>query len=172
MNNRIRYLFKRAKSMKVKQIFFVVIIIISVLGCRKDSPVIFVSPPAYGEKYVGTYDMEVKRYNWMMGTPSTWSTFTTLGAVYIYDSTATYPGILNTFSPFENLNDKKNGLTIRIMSNQHTRCVLELNDTIRTIGGYHYHHDGYFKGDSLYFNITNLGGLGGGSSYYARGKKN
>ncbi|MBK6524188.1 MAG: hypothetical protein IPG07_00710 [Crocinitomicaceae bacterium] len=35
-------------------------------------------------------------------------------------------------------------------------------------GGYHYDHEGCFKGDSLYFNVTGLGGLGGGTNFYKR----
>jgi hypothetical protein len=150
---------------------FVIFLLLGIvlISCRKDK--IGTELKDFRDIYVGEYELYVHSYHWYLGAYDYWLEDTIIGEVFIYDSTQSYSHVQNTFSPFNTPEETNFGLTIRFTNSYHSHCYVNENDTIRSAAGYHYSHQGYFKGDSLYFNVTGLGGLGAGSSYYTRGRK-
>jgi hypothetical protein len=158
--------------MSSQNAFFYLLIAVALIACRKDKTIPSNSNQEdFRDKYVGEYQLYVHSYHWQMGTDAYWQDDTVIGEVFKYNSTQYYSNVQNTFSPFTTPAETSSGLTIRFTDSYHSHCYVYQNDTIRSEGGYHYDHEGYFKGDSLYFNVTGLGGLGGGTNFYTKGKK-
>jgi len=149
-----------------KQNLFIFFLFVSIfISCRKDKEVDF------RDKYIGEYELYVQSYHWQLGTDPYWLEDTIIGEVFKYDSTINYSYVQNTFSVFNDPSETYSGLTVRFTDYFHSHCYVFPSDTIRLATGYHYHHEGYFKGDSIYFNVTGLGSLGAGMNYYTKGKK-
>lgn len=157
--------------MKRQNWFIYLLVELVLISCRKDEEIPSNTPEDFRDKYVGEYEFYVHSYHWQYGTVSYWVEDTIIGQVFKYDSLKSYTCVFNTFSPFDTPKETSAGLTIRFTESCHSHCYVNQDDTIRSAGGYHYFHEGYFKGDSLYFNVTGLGGLGGGTNYYTKGKK-
>lgn len=158
--------------MRIQNAFLYLLIAAALMACRKDKTIPSnIIQEDFRDKYVGEYELCVRSYHWQMGTDAYWEEDTLIGEVFKYDSTQNYSPVLNTSSPFDTPAETSSGLTIRFLAGAYSNCYVYQNDTIRSDGGYHYYHEGYFKGDSLYFNVTGLGGLGGGADYYTKGKK-
>ena len=153
--------------MKSQNFIALVILILCTTSCRKDEP----EKIDFRESYVGEYEILVNSHHWQMGASDSWSEYTITGEIFIYDSSKNFSYVQNTFMPFEPSEGASHGLTIRFTDYYHSHFYLQEDDTIRWAGGYHYGHSGYFTGDSIYFNVTGLGGLGGGSNYYTKGRK-
>lgn len=145
------------------------------ISCRKDEEIPPIPPKPievdFRDNYVGEYELYVHSYHWQIVAPAYWLEDTIIGQVFKYDSTQSYSHVQNTFSPFSSQAETSFGLTIKFADNRYSHCYVYPDGTIRDTAGYHYAHEGYFKGDSLYFNVTGLGGLGGGVNYYTKGKK-
>ena len=163
--------------MRTQNIILYLLFGLVLVSCRKDEylPQDEVDLPQdevdFRQKYVGEYQLYVHSHHWHLGAYDYWAEDTVIGEVFIYDSTETYPYVQNTFSPFNSPEETNSGLTIRFTDYYHSHCYVYQNDTIRPANGYHYSHSGHFAGDSLYFNVIGLGGLGAGSDYYTMGKK-
>lgn len=158
--------------MSSQNAFIYLLIGVVLISCRKDEEIpADINQEDFRDKYVGEYELYVHSYHWAVGTDAYWAEDTVIGEVFKYDSTQNYSSVLNTSSPFNTPAETNSGLTIRFIDGGYSHCYVYPNDTIRPHGGYHYDHEGYFKGDSLYFNVTGLGGMGGGVNYFTKGKK-
>ncbi len=153
-------------NMKSQNLIILISLFVFLISCRKDGQ----KKNDFRANYIGEYELYVHSHHWQYNAYDYWTEDTIVGEVFIYDSTQSYSYLQNTFYPFTE-EEISNALTIRFTEFYHSYCYLQEDDTIRSAGGYHYSHSGYFTGDSLYFNVVGLGGLGGGSDYYTRGKK-
>ncbi len=157
--------------MKGQNLFIFFLVGVALISCRKDEKIQPNATEDFRDNYVGQYELYVHSQHWQLGSDAYRLEDTIIGQVFKYDSTQSYSHVQNTFSPFNNQTETSSGLTIRFTDDYHSHCYVYEDDTIRSDSGYHYFHEGYFKGDSLYFNVTGLGGLGGGANYYTKGKK-
>lgn len=155
-------------------VIFVSFLVVLMASCRKDEKPLgpgTISYTDFRDAKTGTYEMEVSVYHWQMGTTPYWTEDTILASVTKYDSLHPQDCYLNTGPVYDDAGETVYGMTIQVNSYCYTNCYLRLDDTIRPLADYHYYHTGYFTGDSLYFNLSGLGGLGGGTNYKLRGRK-
>jgi len=153
--------------------FWTLLLLISALSsCRKDEPVLIEEViPDFRMNYVGTYEMYIHSYHWQLGNYEYWQEETAIGKVFIYDFLGDSIDVMNIGQPFESEEELSSGITIMFKDSFYNNCYVRQNDTIRPYATAHYKHIGYFTDDSLYFDVTGLGGQGGGSDYFTKGRK-
>lgn len=123
----------------------------------------------YRKEFTGAYDFTVVEQYWIMGLPTTYDTTVYSGSVNLFVEGDNLTDLSSFDLPGENEDLK---VTIEFLPGSRiTPEILESGEFLPK-AGYHYSHSGSFlPSDSVQFSVSGLGGLGGGTNYFIRGKK-
>lgn len=148
----------------MKKFLIISTVLFIITSCQKEE-IPPMTLPDYRENYTGNYEYELIVYSWQMGQPSSYDTSINQGLIRFYE----YGDYDSNLYSSEETGDTSN--TIAIEFGPMITSEVTTDGLLVEKFGYHYHHQGYFVQDSIYFSVTGLGGLGGGADYYVRGAK-
>lgn len=141
---------------------FLLLGLLALWGCKKECD--------FHEQFLGEYRFTVITEHW--GGLVNYSDTTSFeGSIRFYKSGDEYLDESYENQNAEVINDGK--LMIQFLDERYLLSSVNKDGLLTPESGYHYHHEGKFENrDQLQFEITGLGGLGVGWSYYVKGVRN